>query len=100
MPNGPLMESRLLSALEHATLLFIVGGLIGLGQLLASREKLRIRLVVGRAITWGALGVAASAALMWFPDLPLSAQIGTACVLASLGTSGLERIAQRIFGAN
>ena len=58
MPNGSPMESRLLDALVHATVPFIVDGLVGLGQLSASQLKLNHRLVVGgqspRGL-WGSL---------------------------------------------
>ena len=40
--------------------------------------------------------MAAGAVLVWVPDLPLIGQVGVAAVLASLGTSGLERLFQRL----
>ncbi len=73
----------------------LVGIMIGLGQLLLSKEVLTCRIIVGRALSTGGIAMAAGAALAWYPDLPLVAQIGLAAGLASLGTSGLERMFQR-----
>jgi hypothetical protein len=36
--------------------------------------------------------MAAGAVLAWFPDLPFVGQVGFAAALASLGSSGIERI--------
>lgn len=41
------------------------------------------------------LGATASAFLLAVPGLPIYAQYGLAAALASLGTSGLERLFQR-----
>ena len=78
--------------------LVVAGILIGIGQLLTSQEKLTWRIVLGRMISSGALGASAAGILAWLPDLSYNAQIGIACALASLGTSGLERLAQMLFG--
>lgn len=83
----------------QAATLGAVGLVIGIGQLLHSKEALSTRIVVGRAFTGGGLGMAAGAVLAWMPDLPLIAQAGIAAALASLGTSGLERLFARLTGA-
>ena len=72
-----------------------VGLLTGVGQLLASREVLTWRIIVGRALSSAALGVSAGAALAWLPALPFEALVGLSACIASLGTSGLERLLQR-----
>ena len=72
-----------------------VGLLTGIGQLLASKEILNWRIIIGRALSSAALGVAAGTALAWLPDLPFEAFVGLAAASASLGTSGLERLLQR-----
>lgn len=72
-----------------------VGISIGLGQLLASGELLTWRIIIGRSLSTGGIAMAAGAVLVWVPDLPLVGQIGVAAGLASLGTSGLERLFQR-----
>lgn len=72
-----------------------VGISIGVGQLLASKEVLTIRIIIGRSLSTGGIAIAAGSALVWLPDLPLLGQLGIAAALASLGTSGLERIFQR-----
>lgn len=82
--------------LAHALLFSLIGVSIGLGQLLASQERLTPRIIVGRALSTGGLAMAAGLVLVWVPDLPLVGQIGAAAALASLGTSGLERTFQRI----
>lgn len=75
-----------------------VGALVGIGQLLASKEPLTLRIVLGRALSSAGLGAASAAVLVFLPDLPLVAQFGLAATLASLGTSALERLFQRITG--
>ena len=81
--------------LGTAAMFAAVGIMIGLGQLLASNERLTLRIIIGRAMSTGGLAMAAGLALVWVPDLPLAGQLGAAAALASLGTSGLERIFQR-----
>lgn len=75
-----------------------VGALLGVGQMLASGEKVTWRVAVGRAIVSGGLGLAACAALMVFDQLPLPALVGLASILASLGTSAVERVLVTVMG--
>lgn len=82
--------------IASAALFSLVGVSIGIGQLLASGEVLTVRIVLGRALSTGGIAMAAGAALVWIPDLPLLGQVGIAAALASLGTSGLERMFQRL----
>ena len=82
--------------IAHALLFSFIGISIGLGQLLASPERLTKRIIIGRALSTGGLSMAAGLVLVWVPDLPLIGQIGVAAALASLGTSGLERMFQRL----
>jgi hypothetical protein len=77
----------------------LVGISIGLGQLLASNERITARLLLGRALSTGGLAMAAGIVLVWVPELSLVGQIGVAAGLASLGTSGLERAFQRAIDA-
>ena len=96
------MIEKLGDAVRHwhdqfaSSLLFsLVGISIGMGQLLASNERITLRLLLGRALSTGGLAMAAGIALIWVPELPMVGQIGVAAGLASLGTSGLERAFQR-----
>lgn len=82
--------------IAQALLFSLVGISIGVGQLLASGELLTARIVIGRALSTGGIAMASGAALVWVPELPLLGQIGIAAALASLGTSGLERLFQRL----
>jgi len=75
-----------------------VGALIGLGQLLGSGEVLTGKIILGRALSSGGLGVAAGSVLIWIPDIDPIALAGAAAVAASLGTSFLERVTQRLLG--
>ena len=84
-------------ALQTALLFSIIGVSIGLGQLLASKEKLTQQIMLGRALSTGGLAMAAGVVFVWYPDLPKVAQLGVAAALASLGTSGIERLLQRLF---
>ena len=87
---------RFWDEIGNAILFGIVGVSIGIGQLLASGEVLTWRIIVGRALSTGGIAMAAGTVLVWVPDLPLIGQIGIAAGLASLGTSGLERMFQRL----
>lgn len=77
-----------------------VGAAIGLGQLLSSKTPITLRLAVGRAIVSGGLGLAAAGALAFFPDMSAYAQIGVGAALASIGTSGLERLLKKFTGSS
>lgn len=93
------MPEKVIGYLEqigNALLFALVGISIGLGQLLASGEVLTARIIVGRALSTGGIAMAAAAVLVWVPDVPMLGQIGVAAALASLGTSGLERLFQRL----
>jgi hypothetical protein len=85
-------------ASKNVLSLAVVGAVVGIGTLLASEEVSTWRVTIGRAISSGALGMSAAAILSFMPDLPFAAQLGVAAVLASLGTSALERLFQRIIG--
>lgn len=89
----------LIEALSTAALFAFVGVSIGVGKLMASGEPLSARLLIGRAISTGGIAMAAGAVLVWVPSLPLLGQIGIAAGLASLGTSGLERLFSKAIGA-
>lgn len=75
----------------------LAGFVAGLGTLLASNEKLTMRIVIGRAISSVALGVTASLSVLWYPDITLETKVAIACGVASLGTSGLERLYQKFW---
>lgn len=72
-----------------------IGALVGLGQLLASKEILTKRIVIGRMLSSAGLGASAAAIIAIIPGLSLAAQFGIAAAIASLGTSGLERLFQK-----
>jgi hypothetical protein len=96
------MPEKIISAFDHiinALLFSVVGISIGIGQLLASKEVLKWRIIIGRSLSTGGIAMAAGAVLVWVPDLPLVGQIGVAAGLASLGTSGLEQMFQRVMQA-
>lgn len=78
--------------LESIGLLLLVGGFIGLGQLLASTEKLTGRIIVGRMLSSGGLALCAGSMLQMYPNIDPLALVGIAAVIASLGTSFLEKV--------
>lgn len=80
--------------------LSLTGIIIGLGQLLASKEELTARIIWGRAMSSLGLSLAAGTILIQFPEIPPLALIGVGAVLASLGTSFLERFLQKKLGMN
>lgn len=74
------------------------GALIGLGRLLASGEKLTLRLVLGRSIVSGGLAVAAGAVLTVIPNLPVLALCGLSAACAVLGEQFLEKLISKRTG--
>lgn len=78
-----------------AVTLATLGAVVGIGKLLASTEKITVRVVLARAIISGALGLCAAAATLMFPGISTNATIGVACVLSSLGTSAVESAFQK-----
>lgn len=85
--------------LASSFIFLIIGVTIGLGQLMASNERITFRLLLGRSLSTGGLAMAAGVVLVWVPELSMVGQIGVAAGLASLGTSGLERAFQRVIEA-
>lgn len=83
---------------EAAIAMGTTGLLIGLGQLLASEEKLSVRIVVGRALSSTGLALASGAVLIEIPEVPLLALVGISALIASLGTSFLENFLNKWFG--
>lgn len=83
-------ESHLLGTIA------VIGAVLGLGQLLASGDKLTFRVIFGRAIVSGGLGLCAGSASIFLPEMSLVAYVGLCCVLVSLGTSAIERVFQRV----
>lgn len=73
-----------------------IGAAIGLGKLLASDERISTRLVVGRAVVTGGIAAAAGAVTLLFPDASIVVHYGVAAAMASLGTSGLEAVVNRV----
>lgn len=90
-----MSQEEFRDAAGAAGALGVVGLIIGIGQLLASTEKLTLRIVVGRALSSAGLGASSAALLVWIPGLPVAAQFGVAALFASLGTSGLEKLVQK-----
>lgn len=78
-----------------AVTLATIGSVVGIGKLLASTEKITVRVVAARAIISGALGLCAAAATLMFPSISPNATVGVACVLSSLGTSAVESLFQK-----
>ena len=76
----------------------LTGLLIGLGQILVSDEKLTARIVIGRALSTAGLSLVAGIILIHIPDAPLLAIIGLSALIASLGTSWIEKIIQHYLG--
>lgn len=93
-----MQENGIGEAARAASYLGLTGVLVGIGQLLASPEKITWRIAIGRALSSAGLGASSSVVLLWAPDLPMTAQFGLAALIASLGTSGLERLFQKFIG--
>lgn len=87
-----------ISPLDAITGMTLTGLIIGLGQLLGSDEKLTPRIVFGRALSSSGLSLIAGVSLLQIPEMPLVPLIGISALIASLGTSALERLIQSYLG--
>ena len=92
----PTELARILDAMPQALAFILIGVLTAIGQILQSTTPITWRIAVGRCITTGGIAIVAGAALAIFPDLPLIAQLGIAAALASLGSSGIEVVLQKV----
>jgi|TARA_R110001606_G_scaffold398504_1_gene577709 hypothetical protein len=84
-------------ATKGVLFLGIIGAIVGVGKLLASPDPLSVRVVIGRAISSGALGMAAGLLIQFFPEIPFAVQMSAAAITASLGTSFIEKVALSYF---
>ncbi|MSE15525.1 holin [Pantoea agglomerans] len=80
--------------------LLLIGGVIALGKVLASNEKITPRLIAGRVILGSAISVAAGAALVQFPDMSPLAVNGVGAGLGILGYQFCEMWLRRRLGGN
>ena len=69
-----------------------------IGKLLASDEKLSIRLVIGRTVLGSATSMLAGVVLLQFPDIPHLALLGIASGLGILGSQTIEVLLKRRAG--
>lgn len=86
---------------KHEQTLFWValfGAFLGIGQLLASQDPIKPRAALGRAIVSCGIAVSSFSILAWIPDASTPLIVGVSALLASLGTSGLTMMIQRILG--
>ena len=72
------------------------GFLVGIAKLITSNETITWKQAVGRAILSGTTGLAAGCVVIFIPGVSFVAQVALACALASLGTSALEALFNRI----
>lgn len=75
----------------QAATMAILGVMVSLSKDLQQARPDTSRIVVGRAISTGALALASGSILAFVPDLPFLALLGLAAGLASLGTGFIER---------
>lgn len=80
--------------------LLLLGGIIALGKVLASNEKITPRLIAGRVILGSAISVAAGAALVQFPDMSPLAVNGVGAGLGILGYQFCEMWLRRRLGGD
>ncbi|NXZ86290.1 holin [Serratia fonticola] len=73
----------------------ILGGLIGLAQLLVSTTPITLRAFVGRMIMGSAVSLTAGAALIHFKEIDELAIIGIASALGIAGHTAVEALIKR-----
>jgi hypothetical protein len=77
-----------------------IGAFIGLGKLLASDEPLTPRLVAGRMLASGGVGMAAGATTLLFPSADPIVLLGVSAALASAGASFIELLLKKRLGVD
>ncbi len=77
----------------------IIGAVIGIGQLLASADKITLRYALGRSILSTGIALSSFTVLAWLPDASPAMLVGVSALMASLGSSGLTLLAQRFLNA-
>lgn len=75
-----------------------IGAFVGLGKLLASDEPLTPRLIAGRMLASGGVGMAAGATTLLFPEADPIVLLGVAAALSSAGASFLEMVLKKKLG--
>lgn len=75
----------------------IIGAVIGIGQLLASGDKITARYALGRSILSTGIALSSFSVLAWLPDASPPLLVGVSALMASLGSSGLTMLAHRFF---
>ena len=77
---------------------WLIGMLIGIGQLLATGDEVSTRRLLGQALVSGGLGASSGALLLLIPDAPILAVLGVSAALSSVGVTLLERLVLRFTG--
>jgi CHASE2 domain-containing sensor protein len=72
-----------------------VGAVIGVGQLLDSKEPITWRATAGRAIVTGGLSASTLVLTYWIPNMPLVLQLGVGAAVASIGTDFIINFARK-----
>lgn len=73
----------------------LTGAAVAIGRALSQEKPPKIRIVIGRMIVGGVLGMAASSLLVLFPDAPQWAVFGAGCALVVGGEQTLEALVSR-----
>jgi hypothetical protein len=78
----------------ESTLIWLagLGALLGLGQLLRSKEPVTVRAVLGRAIITAGLSMSGVLITLVYPEAPLGAQLAVGAFLGSLGTDAVVAV--------
>lgn len=84
-----------LAQLLQAFLLGLTGMTVGVANLLRSSDPKTLGKTIGYAMAAGGIGMTAGAFLLWFPNMPLVAQLGLAAGLSNLGVEGIKLIVAR-----
>jgi len=84
------------SEIKLAGTLAGVGFVVAFAKMLLEPDPLTWRIVLGRAVLSGVLGVAAGAIVIFVPEVTFMGQVALACILTSLGESALTPILNRL----
>jgi len=95
MPEKEIVTQGVLSGWAAHLATWLVGAIIGMGQMLVADEDHKVRQILGQGLVSGGLGASSGAVLLMIPDAPILAVLGASAAIASVGYRLLEQILYR-----
>jgi len=92
MPEKEIIGHGALSGWAAHLATWLVGAIIGMGQMLVADKDHKVRQILGQGLVSGGLGASSGALLLLIPDAPILAVLGASAAIASVGYKLLEQM--------